>query len=275
MDDLTIHEPSTEDIEIHELQDEKDARIIDKVSEILIERNMLWQYDDVIESEITDFLKENKYSEERLFEVATQRQEDSKYWTLLAFLNVRGMGIPSTNDKKAFYWYHKAASELNDPLGLQETGVFYYHGKGVKINNIEANYWFKKAAEVGMGIAQHRLAINYLKGRGIEVDHAEGFKWLLRSANAGFVEAMDSLTDLYLNGIYTKKNNRLALFWAEKSYYEFYSRTGLYNLMHCYRKGLGTCMDMHKTIFLAVHAKRNGHDTGYRKLVKLFDTYFF
>ncbi|CAG8492956.1 6153_t:CDS:1 [Ambispora gerdemannii] len=273
MDDITVHEPLTENTEMQELDDEKDTRIIDKVSEILIERNMLWQYDDVIEREVKRYLKENKYPTERLFEIATERQEESKYWTLLAFLNVRGLGT-HTDDEKAFYWYHKAASEINDRLGLQETGVFYSHGKGVKYDLVEANYWFKKAADCNMGIAQHRLAQNYFRGNGIEVDNAEGLKWLLKSADVGFAEAMDLLTDLYLVGDYTKKDDRIALFWAKRSYYELGSRIGLANLMTCYQKGYGTCMDVHKAIFLAVHAKRNGHDVYLRKLSKLFHNYF-
>ncbi|CAG8487579.1 11830_t:CDS:1 [Ambispora leptoticha] len=253
----------------------KDTWILDNVTEIFIERTMLVQYNEAIEREIKSFLKENNYIEEKLFKIATQRQADSKYWTLLAFLNSQGLGAP-IDDKNSFYWYCKAAVELHDPIGLQKTATSYYFGIGVEQNSVTANSWYKKAAEANMIDAQFRLARNYFHGDGIEVDHVKGLYWFEKSASLGSVDAMNLLARFYLGQlIYSKKDLRRGFIWSERLFHLHWnaSRTGFVNLTNCFQRGWGTCVDMHKAIFVFVYMLRNGRTFNKRRLANCFRVY--
>ena len=68
-------------------------------------------------------------------------------------------------------------------------GVMYEYGKGMKINNFMAKYWYEKAAYQNHAMAQQNLGIMYEEGRGVANNKAEALKWYRKAAEQGIGEA--------------------------------------------------------------------------------------
>ncbi|HEY4164010.1 MAG TPA: tetratricopeptide repeat protein [Dongiaceae bacterium] len=94
----------------------------------------------------------------------------------------RGDGVPA-DLVQAQSWYRKAA-EHNYPPAALNLGIMYMSGRGAVRNDAEAAKWFRVAAEGGMPEAQVQLAGDYLTGTGIVLDKVEAMKWLLLGADA-------------------------------------------------------------------------------------------
>lgn len=90
------------------------------------------------------------------------------------------------SEEKRFECYLKAA-ELGDPEGQFAVGLTYWYGNKYNVNKdqIEANFWFKKAAERGHGMAQYRLAHSYKHGIAIEHDETKADFWYKKAASQG------------------------------------------------------------------------------------------
>ena len=72
---------------------------------------------------------------------------DTKAMNNLGVCYERGTGV-KVNLEMAFEWYMKAA-ELGDVYGSFNVGECYYHGKGVEQNAELAFEWYMKAADKG------------------------------------------------------------------------------------------------------------------------------
>ena len=72
---------------------------------------------------------------------------DTKAMNNLGVCYERGTGV-KVNLEMAFEWYMKAA-ELGDVYGCFNVGECYYHGKGVEQNAEQAFEWYMKAADKG------------------------------------------------------------------------------------------------------------------------------
>ncbi|MBQ2496180.1 MAG: sel1 repeat family protein, partial [Prevotella sp.] len=72
---------------------------------------------------------------------------DTKAMNNLGVCYERGYGVRE-NCEMAFEWYMKAAS-LDDVYGCFNVAECYYHGKGVAQDLQEAFQWYLKAAEKG------------------------------------------------------------------------------------------------------------------------------
>ena len=72
---------------------------------------------------------------------------DTKAMNNLGVCYERGTGV-KVNLGMAFEWYMKAA-ELGDVYGCFNVGECYYHGKGVEQNAELAFEWYMKAADKG------------------------------------------------------------------------------------------------------------------------------
>ena len=60
----------------------------------------------------------------------------------------------------------------------------YRLGAGVPLNYVEAEKWFRKAAEQGHAGSQVELGGKYFTGEGVPEDYAEAYAWyLLAKAN--------------------------------------------------------------------------------------------
>ena len=80
---------------------------------------------------------------------------DTKAMNNLGVCYERGIGV-KVNLEMAFEWYMKAA-ELGDVYGCFNVGECYYHGKGVEQNAELAFEWYMKAADKGDMQSQSNL----------------------------------------------------------------------------------------------------------------------
>jgi hypothetical protein len=93
----------------------------------------------------------------------------------------------------------------------------YERGLGVKQDQTQAEYWFRKAAERGNANAQFIIGEMYAKGKGVETDDVEAFNWYLKAAGNGSADAQLELASVYQQGLGVKKDVLQATYWFLKS----------------------------------------------------------
>ena len=99
------------------------------------------------------------------------------------------------NYSVAYQWYKKAAN-LGNAEALNNLGVMYNNGEGVKKNYIIAFKFFEKAANLGCATAMLNLFNMYFGGYGVEKNHTKGKYWLEKAANLGNTQAKYKLKEL-------------------------------------------------------------------------------
>lgn len=99
------------------------------------------------------------------------------------------------------------AAEQGDTDAQYLLGRMYTEGRGVRKDEDQATYWYKKASEgyrqaaiQGSPEAQFDLGIMYAKGLGVSKDEAKAFQWVQQSAEQGHVDAQYNLAEMYRNG---------------------------------------------------------------------------
>jgi len=92
-------------------------------------------------------------------------------------------------------------------------GFNLLHGRGVEKDPVEANVWFRKAAEQGQIRAQVHLGMAYMKGRGIASDPAQGVEWLTRAAERHHAKAQTEIGVAYFNGTGVRRDRVVGLKW--------------------------------------------------------------
>lgn len=90
------------------------------------------------------------------------------------------------------------AAAFGDVYSQGMLGDRYYHGNGVDKNYRKAVYWYKIAAEQGVGLAQYNLAGCYELGRGVEKDPDKALEWYKGAAELGVREAKRALRRIEL-----------------------------------------------------------------------------
>ncbi|KAG9287049.1 hypothetical protein G9A89_023013 [Geosiphon pyriformis] len=234
-----------------------DIKIIEKVLEIFIGGNAKWKYDDEIKTNILQWLSRNRILPKYVYEIVSSHQDNPRYWTLLAFLNLCEVGISGDHSYEAYKWYKRAA-ENNDPLGQQELGCFLQRGIGIVEDLAEARYWFRQAADADMAIAQFRLGKMYLVCPVGPESKEEGFKLIKKSAQAGFSDAIEMVLWCYENGIGVKKNVLEAFHWLKNNSQMVGSPLGSQALAQYHLSGRGTLVDKHQGLKVSRLALRNG-----------------
>jgi serine/threonine protein kinase len=76
----------------------------------------------------------------------------------------------------------------------------YRIGRGVKQDDVQAFYWYKKAADQGNLIAQYRVAEAYRLGHGVDKDEAQASSWYKEAAEKGVADAQFRLGKFYRYG---------------------------------------------------------------------------
>jgi len=103
----------------------------------------------------------------------------------------RGIGVEK-DEKEAFYWLLQAAkkggSTIEQTTSQLLVGTFYFEGKAVEKNYVEAMKYFKLAALAGTILpeAMHNIGAMYNEGKGVKVDNIKALMWLNISARSGY-----------------------------------------------------------------------------------------
>lgn len=92
-------------------------------------------------------------------------------------------------------------------------GHMYYHGRGVRQDDLEAIKWFRLAAEQDDARAQFHLGIMYAEGQGVPQDYVEAAKWYRLAAHQGDAQALYNLALAYAKGEGVSQDNVSAHMW--------------------------------------------------------------
>lgn len=130
-------------------------------------------------------------------------------------------GLAAYNAKnyaEALKWY-KLAADKGQPFAMNNLGIMYLTGNGVKIDDKEAFRWLKKAADKDVAAAIAPVGSMYYYGNGIDRNASEGFKWLKKAVDKGNtnVLGMEILAWAYEHGAGTTQNYTEAEKWYQKA----------------------------------------------------------
>ncbi len=170
----------------------------------------------------------------------------------------KGKGV-ALDDRQAVYWYRKAADQ-GDADAQYNLGLMYGKGKGVAKDYKQAVYWYRKAADQGQfASAQTNL------GNGIILEKA-----LPRIIDRQFIGsekqqtkgmgAQFNLGEMYYFGKGVALDYRQAVYWYRKAADQGYAN-GQSNLGFMYGNGKGVALDDKQ----AVYWYRKAADQGYAR----------
>ena len=86
--------------------------------------------------------------------------------------------------------YREKAYE-GDTKAMNNLGVCYERGTGVKVNLEMAFEWYVKAAELGDVYGCFNVGECYYHGTGVPQDERKGLKWIHKATFQGFQPAID------------------------------------------------------------------------------------
>jgi TPR repeat protein len=92
------------------------------------------------------------------------------------------------------------------PAAMWRIGVSYYSGAVIKQDMRKAAYWFRQAADKGLGVAMSDLAYLYESGEGVTKDSSEAAVWFERAAATGHPSGMRNYALLLDRGESVKRN---------------------------------------------------------------------
>ena len=74
----------------------------------------------------------------------------------------------------AIWW---PLAKEGDAKAQASVRFMYYSGKGVRRDDEQSLYWFRRAADAGQPTAQFFLGMQYFYGRGVPRDLAQAYSW--------------------------------------------------------------------------------------------------
>lgn len=158
------------------------------------------------------------------YELAKQSASTSNPYGLYVLGMCYEKGAGTDRDEARFtYFYDKAFSELkrravkDGGIALLLMGSCYEKGRGVPKNPAEAVKWYRKAADLGIPLAQRILGVCYINGNGIPKDLSEAVKWFRKAADQGNAGGQTDLGDLYVSGTGVSKDLNEAVKWYRKA----------------------------------------------------------
>jgi TPR repeat protein len=107
----------------------------------------------------------------------------------------------------------KIKANQGDAIAQTSLGLMYQEGEGTPKDEKKAFYWYSKAANQGLAIAQASLGLMYEDGEGTPKDEKQAFYWYSRAANQGLASAQARLGLMYEDGEGTPKDERQAYIW--------------------------------------------------------------
>ncbi len=129
---------------------------------------------------------------ERIESLAENRVAEAVF--LMGTAYDEGLGKPA-NIETAVQWYRRAA-DLGHGLARHNLGNVYFEGRGVVQNDSLAVRWWTMAANEGDAIPQLRLGTMYEEGRGVGRDLSEARRWYGLAAERGNADARAALERL-------------------------------------------------------------------------------
>ena len=188
------------------------------------------------------------------------QNEDVVATRLLAKMYTDGLGL-AKDEKKGFKYWKKVA-ETGDAMSQHKVGECYQYGRGINKNGDEAVKWYTLAAEQGYKEAQYDLGNCFDKGIGVNQNKMEAFRWYEKAARQGYADAMVNVGYSYLNGEGVTKDDSKAVEWLRKAA-DKGQPTAQRNLGICYANGYGVAQDYTKAYEWYMKAAEQGMPEAY------------
>jgi len=109
----------------------------------------------------------------------------------------------------------KRAAEMGQPEAQYNYGYCFESGTFVAQNDSIANVWYLQSALGGWVDAEYKISIRYANGKGIGQDYNEAFRWTKTCAQQGDVSCMWNLITCYKSGLGTDTSMANVITWAE------------------------------------------------------------
>ena len=126
-----------------------------------------------------------------------------------------GRGVRQ-DDAEAVWWYRRSA-EQGHARGHANLGFMYDTGRGVRQDDAEAVRWYRRSAEQGHARGQYNLGVMHERGRGVRQDSAEAIRWFRRAAEQKHVSAQHNLGWMYENGRGVRRDRVEAVRWFRRA----------------------------------------------------------
>jgi len=172
--------------------------------------------------------------------VETNGDSRSQGFTLPAEVTANGSGREEAVRKS--FEATKIKAEKGDIQAEYGLGDCYATGRGVTIDNAQAVFWLRKAADRGFAKAQVMLGVLYECGSGVPEDAAEAAKWYRKAANQGDIGGQTSLAACYLTGEGVLQDYAEAAKWLRKAAKQGDAGSEVF-LGLCYAMGQGVSKD--------------------------------
>lgn len=164
--------------------------------------------------------------------------------------NQRGIGC-DVDMEEAVRWY-KLAAEANYDLAvchdmyviyrqMNNLGVCYFDGTGVKKDYKKALAWYMKSAERGNETAMNNVGVCHRGGFGVPMNKDVAYEWFKKSADSGYEEGMVNLGLCFEKGEGVPRDYKQAVKWYKKAAETEAMESGeaLFRLARMYEQGLG------------------------------------
>ncbi|WP_278542021.1 tetratricopeptide repeat protein [Oxalobacter formigenes] len=209
-----------------------------------------------------------KYQEALTYFMKPDAQNDPETINLIGYMYQKGQGVKE-NHQKAFFWYQKAA-EAGLAVAQFNVGLMYQYGKGVSKDMAKAVEWFKKAAEQNDTNAQMKMGYLTVKGIGTEKNYKEAMRWFRRAAENGDKGAFVDIGIMYSKGDGVKKDLNHAV-----QYYILGAHNGdaaQALLGNAYSDGKGIEQDTDKAMYWYKQAAKNGSIEAMKELGYIYES---
>jgi len=109
-----------------------------------------------------------------------------------------------------------AKAVQGNPEAQRIFGYYCLTGHGIEKDEVEAAYWWKKAAKKGDAESEYMLYEQYRQGLGVQKDMEKAIDWLKKSAEHGYVRAQLAIGTRYNDGKDIEQDYSEAARWLQK-----------------------------------------------------------
>lgn len=153
---------------------------------------------------------------------------------------------------------HRQPQQDDHMEALFQRGLTYQEGQGVAQDDVQAAFWWRKAAEQGHITSQANMGSLYLNGRGVIKDETQAISWWQKAAAQGSAEAQSNLATMYAKGLSVTQNDaQAAILWRKAA--EQNHVIAQLNLGSLYLDGRGVPKDDDQAIFWWQKAAEQGN----------------
>ncbi len=144
------------------------------------------------------------------------------------------------------------------PKAMRNYAFMLRCGIGVRKDVHRALFWHRAAADRGDAVAMAAVAQMLAFGDEIEHDYDLAREYVLKSVDSGESSGANTLARMFEKGVGFKEDYKAAFTWYNLAYGREKNPVFIANLSRCYRKGIGTEIDLKKADELLNEAKEAG-----------------